>query len=223
MSSRGRGSWSAFRSDRRVLALVPGNDRGSVGSKAVGKPDKTPLFDLVRKQFWAPGTILRPLQSRLRTALLRINRPSIAKLQPKRRLAVRGNGAFPRTCLGQARTVASIGPGFARHPFLPAFPRLPAHRHLTHKGKHYRGALRSRSGDFSFPRSEFRTAERKVRTRSQRTESESGSRTALARFILCPTIFSCSSAAQNQEGHLRPPKCRIGRRTGFCPPNKLWS
>jgi hypothetical protein len=159
MSSCRRRNWPAFRSDRRVLALVPGNDRGSVGSKAVGKPDKTPLFDLVRKHFCAPGTILRPFQSRLQTALRRINRPSIAKLQPTRRLAVRGNGAFPRTCPGQARTVASIGPVLARHPFLSACSRQPAHRHLTHKGEYYRGALRSRSGDFSFSRSEFRTAE----------------------------------------------------------------
>jgi hypothetical protein len=158
MSSRGRGSWPAFRSDRR-LAFVSSDNRGTVGSKAVGKPDKTPLFDLVRKHFWAPGTILRALQSRLQTALLRINRPSIAKLQPTRRFAVRGSCAFPKTCPGQARTVASIGPGFARHPFLPACPRLRAHRHLTHKGEYYRGALRSRSGDFSFSRSEFRTAE----------------------------------------------------------------
>jgi hypothetical protein len=182
MSLRRRRNWPAFRSDRRVLALVPANNRGSVGSKAVGKPDKTTFLDLVRKQFWAPGTILRPRQSRLQTALLRINRPSIAKLQPTRCLAVRGNGAFPETCPGQAGTAASIGPVLARDPFLPACPRLPAHRHLRHKGKYYRRALRSRSGDFSFSRSEFRTAERKVRAGSPPTECESGSQTALARF-----------------------------------------
>jgi hypothetical protein len=110
MSSRRRRSWPAFRSDRRVLAFVPGNDRGSVGSKAVGKPDKTPLFDLVRKHFWAPGTILRPLQSCLQTALLRIKRPSITELQPTRCFSVRGNGAFPKTCAGLAAQELRLDP-----------------------------------------------------------------------------------------------------------------
>jgi hypothetical protein len=62
--------------------LVPGDDRGSVDSKAVGKPDKMRLFDLGRKHFWGPGTTLRPLQPCLQTALLRRNCPSIANLLP---------------------------------------------------------------------------------------------------------------------------------------------
>src|SRR5271170_3985678 len=41
MSSRGRGSRLAFRSDGRVPTFVPGNGGGRVGSKAVGKPSKT--------------------------------------------------------------------------------------------------------------------------------------------------------------------------------------
>jgi hypothetical protein len=82
MSSRGTRSWPAFRSDGRVLRFVTSENRLSVGSKAVGKPDKTPLFDLVRQHFWSPRAILRALRSRLQTALLQINRSPIAKLQP---------------------------------------------------------------------------------------------------------------------------------------------
>jgi hypothetical protein len=85
-----------------------------------------------------------------------------------------------------AQAVASIGPALARLPFFPACPRLPAHRHLKRKVEYYRRALRSRSGDFSFPRSEFRTTENveegKVRARSRPTGCKSGAQTASARF-----------------------------------------
>ena len=81
MSSGGRESWPAFRSDGR-LAFVSSDNRGRIGSKAVGKPDKTPLFDLVRKHVWAPGTFMRTLQSLLQTALLRLNCLFILKLLP---------------------------------------------------------------------------------------------------------------------------------------------
>ena len=100
MSSRGRGSWRALQFDGRVLAFVPGTNGRRVGSKAVGKPDKTELFHLVRKHFWTPGTIPRALQSRLRTALLQVSRPSISKLQPKTLFWPKRNGAFPKTCPG---------------------------------------------------------------------------------------------------------------------------
>ena len=100
MSSRGRGSWRALQSDGRVLAFVQVVIGGRVGSKAVGKPDKTTLFNLVRRLFCAPGTIPRTPQSRLQTALLRLNRPSISKLQPNTLFWPKRNGAFPKTCPG---------------------------------------------------------------------------------------------------------------------------
>ena len=51
MSSRGRGSWRALQFDGRVLAFVPGTNGGRVGSKAVGKPDKTTLLQPGSKAF----------------------------------------------------------------------------------------------------------------------------------------------------------------------------
>jgi hypothetical protein len=82
MSSRGRGSWLALQSDGRELAFVPGNNRRRGGATAVGKPDKTTLSELLRKDLCAPGRIARSPQSRLQTALPLLNRPSTAKPLP---------------------------------------------------------------------------------------------------------------------------------------------
>jgi hypothetical protein len=49
-----------------------------------------------------------------------------------------------------------------RHPSLVASPPTPCldpHSHLSRRDGNYRGVLPSTSGDFSFPRSELRTAE----------------------------------------------------------------
>jgi hypothetical protein len=152
MSLRGTRSGPAFRSDGRGLAFVTGNDRGRVAPAAVGKPDKTPLFDPVRKHFWAPGTILRALQSYLQTALQWINRSPIAK--PPAQYDVCRQMKW-RICK-DLPTVASQCLQFGRrHRARFLFP-IPS---STRRDEYYRGALRPRSGDFSFPRSEFRTTE----------------------------------------------------------------
>lgn len=152
MSSRGRGSWLAVRSDGSVLAFFPGNNCGGVGSKAVGNPDKTTLFDLVRKHFWASEPNVRALQSCLQTASLRLNSPSIANSSPIACFAVKRNGAYVKTCHGWQVGAFNWG---RRHRARFLFP----YRDLTRGNVYYRGAVRPKSGDYSFPRSEFRTAE----------------------------------------------------------------
>ena len=106
-----------------------------------------------------------------------------------------------------ARTVRSIGPALARLPFLLARPRLPGHRHFKRKGEYYRGALRSRSGDFSFPRSEFRTAEtlreRKVRARSRPTGCDYGDSDCTRTFQIVPNkvqlLECCAESGRSSE------------------------
>src|SRR5271156_4740207 len=81
MSSRGTGSWPRFRSESRARGSVPGQRRRETdGSPAVGKPDNTTLSRVVwREFFWLEKVVWSP-RSRLQTALLRLDGPSIAKL-----------------------------------------------------------------------------------------------------------------------------------------------
>jgi hypothetical protein len=158
MSLRGTRSGPAFRSDGRGLAFVIGNDRGRVAPAAVGKPDKPTLFDVVRKHFWASETILWALQSRLQTVPLRINRPCIAKT-PAQYVVLLSNQMVHFQKLAKAGPQEQLQldrphPKLAFPPHAHGCPRTVP---LTLKRDSYRAALLSRSGDFSFPRSEFRT------------------------------------------------------------------
>jgi hypothetical protein len=153
MPSRGGGSRLPLLYGGRPPAFAQDNEGGTVGAKAVGKPDKTTSPHPIRGLFCAPKTITRMAQSRLQTALLRLNSPNIAKLQTQYGVCRQMKWRICKYFADGGWSVPSIWG--RRHHARFLFP----YRHLTCGDESYRGALRSLSGDFSFPRSEFRTTE----------------------------------------------------------------
>lgn len=116
-----------------------------------------------------------------------------------------------------ARTVPLIGA--ARRPAFAVSrptPRLLRHRHPTSKYENHRAALPFRGGDFSLPRSEFRTAEA---SREKRQSMGSGSccesraETAPARFRshleMSQLLKGCSYSGRSSDT----------ARTHDCPSN----
>lgn len=153
MSSRGRGSRLALRYGGRAPAFAPGNDGGRVGSKAVGKPDKTTFLNPIRGLFCAPRAITWKAQSGLQTALLRLNSPNISKLPAQYGVCRQMKWRICKDLPMVASQCPSIGAAVTVRASCYPYCRLAP------RDDNYRGAHPSTSGDFSFRRSEFRTAE----------------------------------------------------------------
>ena len=186
MSSRGSGSGLPFQSEGRARGSVLGRRwRERDGSRAVGKPDNTTLSHVVGADFCRLEKVAWSPRSRLQTALLRLNGPSIAKLLAQCRV-------WPSNEMVHSYGLAKSGPysTFNMSRCRPAVavsrptPRLLRHRHPTSRDENHRAALPLRGGDFSLPRSEFRTAEASREKRQGMAGSccKSRAETAPARF-----------------------------------------
>ena len=127
MSSRGSGSWPALRSATGVQGAVPGGRRrGRDGSRAVGKPDKTPLCNVICGYFRAPGKVAWSAGSRLKTVLLRLNCRSIAKLLPNAVFAGQTKSCISKDLLGAAIQLLQLEPQSPCRCRLPTYPTIAA-------------------------------------------------------------------------------------------------
>jgi hypothetical protein len=161
MPSRGSGSWFPFQSEARSRGSVPGQMRRERdGSPAVGKPDNMTLSHLGRGNFCRLEKVACSPRSRLQTVGLLFNCPSIAKLLAQCRVwpsnemahsyGLAKSGLYSTLNTSRRRLAVAVS---------RPTPCLLRHRHLTSNDENHRAALLFGGGDFSLPRSEFRTAE----------------------------------------------------------------
>jgi hypothetical protein len=224
-SANGTRSVTAFRSDGWGLAFVPSDNRRRAGSKAVGKPDRAPLVDRVRKHFWVPGTILRALQSRLQTELPQIDRPSIAKPQPNKLFRSKAKWCISKNLSRPGRHCNFNGTSPRPRPVFPCQSTAFLGT-VTLNAKVSTIVARFGPGvvNFLFHGRNSGQQKRKEREGAEPGVGQPGriwDEPALARS--CPTTFSCLRGAQRPAVLLRPLEYMFDRRTESCPQNRLWS